>query len=157
MNFFKEIYVKNLPLTIFQIVLFSLLQSCSGSQFGKRLTNSFDTPVAVVKTSNNTVGENTEKILVDEKNNKSLKKDIPILKTNVAKSNLSRSNRNSPLKESKFIKLKPYRIIIKLYGEDPSAPAQIVTSALRNAGVEFEVEKIEKFDANDKLKGSSVR
>ena len=57
----------------------------------------------------------------------------------------------------KPLKLKPYRIIIRLYGEDPSSPAQIVTSVLRNAGVDFEVEKIEKFDINEKVKSSSVR
>ena len=40
----------------------------------------------------------------------------------------------------------PYRIILRLSGANPSAPAEIVTRALRKAGVQFEVEKIERFD-----------
>lgn len=37
-----------------------------------------------------------------------------------------------------------YRITIKLPGADPSAPAEVVTEALRAAGVSFEVETIER-------------
>jgi len=38
----------------------------------------------------------------------------------------------------------PYRITIKLPSADPSAPAELVTEALRQAGVPFEVEMIER-------------
>ena len=38
----------------------------------------------------------------------------------------------------------PYRIIIKLSGANPSSPSEIVTNALIKAGVEFEVEMIER-------------
>jgi hypothetical protein len=38
----------------------------------------------------------------------------------------------------------PYRITIKLPSGDPSAPAEVVTQALRAAGVAFEVEMIER-------------
>ena len=38
----------------------------------------------------------------------------------------------------------PYRVTIKLPGADPSAPAELVTRALRAAGVSFEVETIER-------------
>ena len=51
----------------------------------------------------------------------------------------------------------PYRIILKLSGANPSAPAETVTNALRKAGVEFEVEKIERFDDNILLKDSSFK
>ncbi|MBC1261362.1 hypothetical protein FQK07_08770 [Synechococcus sp. BSF8S] len=37
-----------------------------------------------------------------------------------------------------------YRITIKLPTADPSAPAEVVTEALRSAGVSFEVETIER-------------
>ena len=50
---------------------------------------------------------------------------------------------------------KPYRIIIRLEGINPSAPAQSVTSALRNAGLIFEIEKIEHLDQKLFLKDSS--
>ena len=38
----------------------------------------------------------------------------------------------------------PYRVTIKLPAADPSAPAEVVTQALRAAGVSFEVEMIER-------------
>lgn len=41
----------------------------------------------------------------------------------------------------------PYRITIKLPSGDPSAPAEVVTQALRAAGVAFEVEMIERVGA----------
>ena len=42
----------------------------------------------------------------------------------------------------------PYRITIQLPTADPSAPAEVVTEALRKAGVPFEVEMIERVSAN---------
>ena len=41
----------------------------------------------------------------------------------------------------------PYRVTIKLPAADPSAPAEVVTEALRAAGVAFEVETIERVPA----------
>ncbi|MBU6250197.1 MAG: hypothetical protein KGO47_03390 [Cyanobacteria bacterium REEB417] len=38
----------------------------------------------------------------------------------------------------------PYRITIRLPSGDPAAPAEVVTQALRAAGVPFEVEMIER-------------
>ena len=38
----------------------------------------------------------------------------------------------------------PYRVILKLPSADPAAPAELVTQALRAAGVRFEVETIER-------------
>jgi hypothetical protein len=38
----------------------------------------------------------------------------------------------------------PYRVTIRLPRADPSAPAEVVTEALRSAGVPFEVETIER-------------
>lgn len=42
----------------------------------------------------------------------------------------------------------PYRVTIKLPSADPSAPAEVVTQALRAAGVSFEVEMIERVRGN---------
>ena len=50
-----------------------------------------------------------------------------------------------------------YRIILRLSGSNPSAPAETVTEALRTAGVQFEVEKIERFDEEDLSKDSSFK
>ena len=41
----------------------------------------------------------------------------------------------------------PYRVTIRLPQADPSAPAEVVTKALRAAGVPFEVETIERMPA----------
>jgi hypothetical protein len=41
----------------------------------------------------------------------------------------------------------PYRVTIRLPQADPSAPAEVVTRALRAAGVPFEVETIERMPA----------
>ena len=49
----------------------------------------------------------------------------------------------------------PYRVTLKLPGADPSAPAEVVTRALRAAGVPFEVETIERIGAGND--GSSSR
>ena len=51
----------------------------------------------------------------------------------------------------------PYRIILRLSGANPSAPAESVTKALRKAGVQFEVEKIERFDEENLSKGTSLK
>lgn len=41
----------------------------------------------------------------------------------------------------------PYRLILRLAAADPAAPAEAVTEALREAGVSFEVETIERVSA----------
>ena len=51
----------------------------------------------------------------------------------------------------------PYRIILRLSGANPAAPAETVTEALRKAGVQFEVEKIERFDGDDLSKDRSLK
>ena len=51
----------------------------------------------------------------------------------------------------------PYRIILKLFGTNPSAPAETVTEALRKAGVQFEVEKIERVDQENFSKNTSLK
>ena len=55
---------------------------------------------------------------------------------------------NKPKKGTVKFSPQPYRIIIRLSGANPSAPAETVTRALRDAGIIFEVEKIERF-SND--------
>ena len=49
----------------------------------------------------------------------------------------------------------PYRVTLKLPGADPSAPAEVVTRALRAAGVPFEVETIERIGAGSDASTSS--
>ena len=54
-------------------------------------------------------------------------------------------------------KPQPYRIILKLSAANPSAPAETVTEALRKAGVQFEVEKIERFEEESFSKDTSFK
>jgi hypothetical protein len=42
----------------------------------------------------------------------------------------------------------PYRVTLRLPAADPAAPAEVVTQALRAAGVPFEVETIERLPRN---------
>ena len=65
----------------------------------------------------------------------------------------SKKNNSLPLTKEKTLEFnpQPYRIILRLSGANPSAPAETVTKALRNAGVIFEVEKIERFEKSSSL------
>lgn len=51
----------------------------------------------------------------------------------------------------------PYRVTIKLPAADPSSPAEQVTDALRQAGVAFEVETIERVPAGGDAATAPVR
>ena len=53
-----------------------------------------------------------------------------------------------PTPTAKSLQPAPYRVTIKLPSADPSAPAEVVTQALRAAGVSFEVEMIERVRGN---------
>ena len=71
------------------------------------------------------------------------------------KDRLSQSS-NKLIKKTIF-NPQPYRIILRLSGANPSAPAETVTEALRKAGVQFEVEKIERFDEENFSKNTSLK
>ena len=150
---------------LFLIAIFIPLQSCSKTQIGEKLENSFDI------NENSIVSERTTQVKVQNKLNeikkiKSSNKDDDEenenIQVNIKNNNLI-SNKEKPLKKSTQSRKKvifnpqPYRIILKLSGANPSAPAETVTNALRKAGVEFEVEKIERFDEKSLLKDSSFK
>jgi len=67
------------------------------------------------------------------------------------------SQKSIKSKKKTIFNPQPYRIILRLSGANPSAPAETVTEALRTAGVQFEVEKIERFDEEDLSKDSSFK
>ena len=150
---------------LFLIATLIPLQSCSKTQIGEKLENSFD----IIE--NPTISENTSRVKVQTKQNqikkiKSSKKNYEEenenVQVNITKNNLI-SNKDRPRQKStKSIKKvifnpQPYRIILKLSGANPSAPAETVTNALREAGVDFEVEKIERVDEKSFLKDSSFK
>ena len=139
------------------------LQACSNTLIGEKLENSFDI------TKNSTISEKANKIdnKPDEiKKNKFSKindtKTIDQVKGNILKEKTISRDDKLTQKSTKALKKviftpQPYRIILKLSGANPSAPAETVTRALRKAGVQFEVEKIERFDEQTMLKNKSLK
>ena len=149
------------------IAVFIPLQSCSNSSIGEKLENSFDT------TDRPSISKDTKKVKVQKKmseikrikistkdNNEETIKESDT--ENIIEENLISKKNRFVQKPTKSIKKaifnpQPYRIILKLSGANPSAPAETVTSALRKAGVEFEVEKIERFAEENFLKDTSLK
>jgi hypothetical protein len=147
----------------FLIVTLFPLQSCSNTLIGEKLEDSFDlteNPTTSEKTNNN-IKELNEKIKIKSKIKDAIKKnEIDIGKT-IKENSISNKDRVSQ-KSTKSIKKtifnpQPYRIIIRLSGANPSAPAETVTEALRKAGIQFEVEKIERFNEERFSKNTSLK
>jgi len=142
------------------------LQACSGTTFGERLADSFDSPGAPA------AAEETASSKVEQEANSAVKEperaeDQPVknkataaktskAQTSEAKTSEQEDEETDP-SEAKTPQEKtnvqpnpipaeprPYRITIRLAAADPAAPAESVTDALRRAGIGFEVETIEK-------------
>jgi len=95
-------------------------------------------------------------------NNNNNDEENVVLKLDFTKNNsISNKDRFSQASTKSMKKViykpQPYRIILKLSGANPSAPAETVTEALIKAGVEFEVEKIERLDEKKLFKDSSSK
>ena len=140
------------------------LQSCSNTVIGEKLENSFDInensallkDITKVKKQIKPIEIKKSKLSkkVDEKANEIAR--VNITKNN-SMSNKERLSQKLIISKKKIIfKPQPYRIILKLSGANPSAPAETVTGALRKAGIEFEVEKIERYEDRSVLKDSSL-
>ena len=144
------------------IIVVIPLQACSNTLIGEKLENSFDSSgepvmsnIANVKVKPEKSKEIKSTKKIDKKGNEdSLGK---LTKENLI-TNKDRYNQKitKPIKKVIF-NPQPYRIILKLSGANPSAPAESVTKALRKAGVQFEVEKIERFDGERLLKNTSMK
>ncbi len=153
-----SILVQKKIIRLFLIVIIFPLQSCSNTLIGEKLENSFDS-IDGLKTNNKqeTLSEKTKiklKIKDDMKeNNKDL---VNVVKENSISNKDRLSQQSTKSIKRKIFKPQPYRIILRLSGANPSAPAETVTEALRKAGVEFEVEKIERYDEQNFLKNTSL-
>ena len=146
----RSVMFNKIILASFFTIFCFTLQSCGASQMGQELSKTFDLPQGI----------GAREVLPD----KDKSDDTYLIKNS--------SNKKIPTKEVKLKEInneskievkktifnpQPYRITIKLSGANPSAPAEIVTEALRNAGVRFEVEKIERFDGGDLSKDRSLK
>ena len=146
---------------LFLIVTLLPLQSCSNTVIGEKLENSFDiieSPKTSAKTTNKPLKLNEKtkikSIIKDDKNENDFANNIKVNSTS-NKDRLSQKS-NKPIKKTIF-NPQPYRIILRLSGANPSAPAETVTEALRKAGVQFEVEKIERFEDENSSKNTSLK
>jgi len=111
-----------------------LLGSCSGTPFGDQLARSFSAPV---QEPGATAPEPTPSPPAAK-----AKQPAP------EAPNAPDLPRPEPARKPQVMPPAPYRITIQLPAADPSAPAEVVTEALRKAGVPFEVEMIERVNAN---------
>lgn len=111
--------------------LTALLSGCSGTPFGDQLARSFSDPPAASPSRPAPAAESgPAKPKVEQKvEPKPAAKSAPAAK---------------PIPVAAPSKPAPYRVTIKLPAADPSAPAEVVTQALRAAGLSFEVESIER-------------
>ena len=145
------------------IIILIPIQSCTNTSIGERLGNSFDStdnPRNLVK-SNNKIKKINQKLQIEPKLQESMKEDEnDYVRTNKENSILKStriSQRSIESIKKTIFNPQPYRIILKLSGANPSAPAETVTEALRKAGVQFEVEKIERFYEKNLSKNSSLK
>ena len=150
------------------------LQACSGTTFGQKLADSFDspaTPAAAQGPARSKVEKEPDTAFKEPGNaeDQSVKEKEPEAKTKAeAKaepesepeaeatkpaqqqaSNQDLTTVQPAQKESAPVRPlpadpRPYRITIRLAAANPAAPAESVTDALRSAGIGFEVETIEK-------------
>ena len=145
------------------IIIILPIQSCTNTSIGEKLENSFDSTdnlSKLVKTNNKTQKLN-QKSKIEFKIQENMKGNENDFVGTIKENSMSKSGRISQ-KSIKSIKKtifnpQPYRIILKLSGANPSAPAETVTKALRKAGVQFEVEKIERVDNGELSKDRSLK
>jgi len=145
------------------IVILLPLQSCSNTLIGEQLENSFDA-TENSKTSgksNNNPPKFNEKIKIISGIKDVKKKNETDFGNLIKENSISNKDRLSK-KSNKLLKKtifnpQPYRIILRLSGSNPSAPAEKVTEALRKAGVQFEVEKIERFNEDNFSNDTSLK
>tara|TARA_Y100001968_G_scaffold196826_1_gene180544 strand:+ start:469 stop:960 length:492 start_codon:yes stop_codon:yes gene_type:complete len=150
---------------LFLIAGLITIQSCSNTLIGEKLENSFDLEENSIVLDDTSKAKDLNKLkklkkvklnnTYNFKENKNIKGDIKKENSTAIKDRFSQ-NSNKSTKKVIFTP-QPYRIILKLSGTNPSAPAETVTKALRKAGIQFEVEKIERFEEKNFSKDSSFK
>lgn len=119
--------------------LLLLLGGCSGTPFGDQLARSFSNP-ARPSTTQTTAPQAGPAATAQEPSS------TPTTTPIKPKPETRDRPETKPAAPAPATSLQPapYRVTIKLPAADPSAPAEVVTQALRAAGVSFEVEMIER-------------
>ncbi|MBM5784665.1 MAG: hypothetical protein FJ076_07455 [Cyanobacteria bacterium K_DeepCast_35m_m1_288] len=119
------------PLVV--LLLAAGVSGCSGTPFGEQLSRSFSQPPATpaAPAAKPAAATPAAKPAAQAERPKS-EPTMPAAK---------------PAPQAPPLTPAPYRVTIKLPAADPSSPAEAVTDALRQAGVAFEVETIERVPA----------
>ena len=115
-----------------------LLQACGNTPLGQQLAVSFDPPSESVPVTASGPGSTSA---VKNPPAQAAKPTLLPAQPDVAVDKAS-PPRTKP--KAKPLDPQPYRITIRLSAADPSAPAEVVTRSLRDAGIDFEVEMIER-------------
>ncbi len=121
------------------------LAGCSGTPFGDQLSRSFSAPQPAPKAPAAAAPAVPAKPVPTAKPAVQAKPTVPATTLPATKP------KNQPSTPS------PYRVTIKLPAADPSAPAEVVTEALRAAGVAFEVETIERIPPGPEPSATPLR
>ena len=159
MSLIREKKENLLLLNIFTITIL-FLQACAEKPLGSELADNFDYPDKQKSIRKIERLDPLVKPLTKESNSFKEQKVKTRSKFSAQKDEKRKSNDSERIyakaKKINFDPL-PYRIIIKISEGNPSAPAETVTKALRKAGVQFEVEKIEQFNQESLLNNTSSK
>ena len=115
-----------------------LLQACGNTPLGQQLADSFDSP----SESSTVTAPRPASTPAANPQPAQAAKPTPTPAQPAAAEQKTPTPRNDS--RVKPLDPQPYRITIRLSAADPSAPAEVVTRSLRDAGIDFEVETIER-------------
>ncbi|EAQ69550.1 hypothetical protein SynRS9909_02200 [Synechococcus sp. RS9909] len=122
-----------------------VLQACSTTPFGRQLAESFDPPPAPpTATANAQTKQEQPKPEEPNPQDPDPQKRGSVEDTAAATAKPATTAKTQEPAQPPTAKPQPYRITIRLSGADPAAPAELVTRSLREAGIPFEVETIER-------------
>ena len=147
-----------------------VLQACGSAPIGQQLSESFDAPPATQTgspqpavsgssaapaASSPTGASTTAAAGTAERGPKQPDKAPTTAQTTTAQNSSEAANaKQAPVAkpQARPQSPQPYRITIRLSAADPSAPAEVVTRSLREAGIGFEVETIERIQPPNSLR-----
>ena len=146
----------------FLLIIFILLQSCSGGKVGNFLESSFknikepkieDTKNKIVINSEGNIEKikNIKETKIKEDMNNNLQVNKVIRPIEKSKNNKKITKQNITPSKKQY-KPQSYKIIFILKDVDPKDPIENLSTILRNSDVNFEIEKIERFfDSKNKI------
>jgi len=125
-----------------------VLQACSPTPFGRQLADSFDPPPAPPAATANAQPKQEQPKPEEpdpQKRGSGENTAAATAKPDGTAKPANSTKTQTPAQPS-TVNPQPYRITIRLSGADPAAPAELVTRSLRDAGIPFEVETIERIN-----------